>query len=212
MRWFKYEPAAPCRPDVYGEGIFVEHWQLAMREPLEYGDGEENETFASIVSPWDPIARDAIAASSLICWLGTNCGRCFLEQAAKLKAKLDPEDAYSLEWARQNRRMPGWNNHQRTIDVILPAEMIDVRSSEVIEIVVRWLGTARGQRMIRDAEAEIDLTCKEIREQNMAKARARARAADVIERREAFAKMSWEAVTWANKNRLKREKIIRGAP
>lgn len=177
MRWFKYEPAVPCRKDIYGEGIFIEHWQRIMREPVEYGDGYENEKFESIVSPWGPTADDAIATSSLICWLGTNCGRCFLESAEKrIKSGMDPNEAFALTWANENRRMAGWNSHRRTIDALLPAERITIRTSEMIEIVVRWLGSPDGQRLIEGANAEIEQTQKAIREQNMMLARANERA------------------------------------
>ena len=65
-QWFKYEPAVPCRRDIYGEGIFVECWQRSMREPMEYGDGVENERFDCVVSPYGARASDAIAASSRV--------------------------------------------------------------------------------------------------------------------------------------------------
>lgn len=141
MRWFKYEPAVPCRPSVYGEGCFVEQWQISMRRPLQYGDGEPNEQFQSIVSPWEAIADDAIAASSLICWLGTNCGRCFVERSQKrIDEGMSGCEAYALGWANENRRMAGWNGHRRTIQAILPEDRLTLRSVEIVEIIVRWLG------------------------------------------------------------------------
>jgi hypothetical protein len=185
MRWFKYEPFVPCRPDVYGEGIFVEHWQRMMREPLDHGDEEENEKFASIVSPWEPIAADAAAASSLICWLGTNCGRSFLDGAAR-RAKVHPtfekSDAYVLAWANENRRMPGWNRHRRTLDAILPASCITVRAVEIVEITVRWLGSPDGQRLIKGAEAEIEETASQVTAHSAMKMRARNRAVEIVGR------------------------------
>jgi hypothetical protein len=180
MRWFKYEPFVPCRPDVYGEGIFVSHWQSIMRERLEYGYGEENEKFESIVSPWGPIADDAAAASSLICWLGTNCGRAFLDVAKKRSGDMKPEEAFALAWANHNRRMPGWNGHRRIVDAIIPAEKLTLRSVEIVEIVVHWLGAPDGQRLIKGAEAEIEATAREIREQRMMKWRAQETAAKVV--------------------------------
>ncbi|MGY3581390.1 hypothetical protein ACVIGB_000540 [Bradyrhizobium sp. USDA 4341] len=185
MRWFKYEPFVPCRPDVYGEGIFVQHWQRLMREPIEHGDDEENERFASIVSPWEPISADAAAATSLISWLGTNCGRSFLDGATR-RAKQHPElekcDAYVLAWANENRRVPGWNHHRRTLDAILPADHINLRSVEIIEITVRWLGSSDGQRLILEAEAEIEETARQVSEQSAMKARAKVRASELVRR------------------------------
>jgi hypothetical protein len=183
MRWFKYEPIVPCRPDIYGEGIFVSCWQCKMRKPEKYGDGEPNEKFAGIVSPWAPIADDAAAASSFICWLGTNCGRSFLHSASTRMEKLKPCEAYALTWAMENRRLPGWNGHRRTIEAIISADRLTLRSVEIVEIVVRWLGTTDGAAMIKEAELEIEETAKEIREQNMMKARARERAAELVARR-----------------------------
>jgi hypothetical protein len=185
MRWFKYEPFVPSRPDVYGEGIFLEHWQRMMREPIDHGDGEENEKFACIVSPWEPIAADSAAASSLVCWLGTNCGRSFLDGAsrrAKQHSDLERSDAYLLAWANENRRMPGWNRHRRTLDAILPASCITVRAVEIIEITVRWLGSPDGQRLIDGAEAEIEETANQVTAQCAVRARAKDRASEILGR------------------------------
>jgi hypothetical protein len=135
--------------------------------------------FESLMSPLDAQARDAVVASSFICWLGTNVGRSFLEAAKRLLTTAVGEEAYMLVWLSQNRRRAGWNNHRRTIDAILPPDAIDVRALETIEIVLRWLGSFRGQLMIQEAEAEIDLTAAKLREQNQMLARAAWRAAEL---------------------------------
>jgi hypothetical protein len=185
MRWFTYEPIVPCRTDMYGERIFVDHWQRMMREPLRFGDGEPNEKFASIVSPWFPIADDAAAASSFISWLGTSCGRTFLHVASRLaedNPKLTKGQPYVLAWASENQRLPGWNGNRRLIEAILPRDKLALRSIEMVEIVVWWLGSPDGQRLISEAEAEIEETSRQVREQNAIKSRATEHAADLIER------------------------------
>jgi hypothetical protein len=181
MRWFRYEPAVPCRKHVYGEGIFVGQWQAQMRKPMEYGDGEANEQFAAIVSPFDPIAPDAIAASSFICWLGTNIGRCFLTNARRFhqENKLSLEQSYALAWAMEDVRMPGWNHHRRTLQAILPEEHITVRAVEIIGMTVKWLGTPAGQEMIDLAQAEIEETQRQTRERNAMIARTAQRVEEL---------------------------------
>lgn len=179
MRWFKYEPAVPCRPHIYGEGIFVDAWKHCMREPVEFGDGEPNEKFAMMISPFDARAEDAVAASSFICWLGTNCGRSLLEAARRRFAVMEPSEAYVLTWHLHNRRMRGWNHHNRTIDAILPVDLITVRAVEIIEMTVWWLGTPDGAAMIKAANTEIELTQRAIRQRNSMEARAAERAANL---------------------------------
>lgn len=183
MRWFLYEPARPVRPDVYGEGIFVERWQAAMREPMEYGDGLENEAFQAIMSPLDAQARDAIAATSFICWLGTNCGRSYLWQATKLHDNhdLDWDDAYTLAWANLDRREPGINGGMRTMEALMERESITVRAVEVVARIAAWLGSPNGRKMVQAAEHEIELTSREIINRNAMDQRVRARVDQVLE-------------------------------
>lgn len=183
MKWFLYEPAEPCRPSVYGEGIYIEHWQRIMREPIDgYRDFEENERFASIVSPFDPIADDAIAASSFVCWLGTNVGRGFLLRADEMRKKhsLEPEHAYLLAWAIKNERHAGINCSKATLEAILPPNRMTTRAMEVVHKVVRWLGSPDGQRLIKGAEAEIVLTGNAIRDRHMMQARIDERARQIV--------------------------------
>ena len=176
-RWFKYEPIVPCRPNVFGEGIFVEHWQREMRRPVEFGDNLENEYFVSIISPLEARASDAAVASSFICWLGTNVGRGFLHRAGEIAKKLvDRDDAFALAWANWNQRVAGMNHDRRTIEAIVPESHLDTRAIEVVEIIARWLGTPRGQTMIKAAEAEISETHQQLLEQQQMKWRAQERA------------------------------------
>lgn len=188
MRWFTYQPITPCRPSVYGEGIFVRAWGEAMREPVQYGDDEENERFQSIVSPLSARADDAAVASSFICWLGTNCGRCFLaraESAAKdAKAGSSIPDIYLMTWAIENCRESGMNHNRRTIEAILPAEMINYRSAEIIERVALWLGSHHGRKMVVAANAEIELTGKTLLEMRHRQYRAGETAASVLKHEE----------------------------
>lgn len=177
----KHEPERAVRPDVYGEGIFLECWQRHLQITPEYGDGYANERFQCILSDMTPFPtqRDATVAASFIIWLGTNCGNFYLFEAKRRFTHLtdreaDRPDAYLFEWVRQNRRISCVNGGRRTIEALV--EEPTYRDAEVCEVIAHYLGTPEGQAVIAEAEAEIEATRKAINDRNSREARARRRA------------------------------------
>lgn len=172
-----HEPETAVRPSVYGEGIYVEQWKKLLAEVPEYGDGEVDEMFQTILGDLLPVdQRDATAAASFVCWLGTNAGNCFTLYAKRLQDG-GIEQPFLTAWARQNVRRSYINGGKRTVEAILREPTI--RDLEVIEKVAEWLGSPAGAKFVKAAEFEIEETRKAIQEQNQAKLRAANRARDV---------------------------------
>lgn len=186
----KHEPERPARPDVYGEGIFLEAWQRLMATFPKHGDGELNEMFCHVFSNIRGPAkqRQATVAASFIVWLGTNCGREYLRQARLILAYMQVASdhsvrrggswSYSAAWANFDRRHCGINGGNRTIEAILSE--VEVNDVEIVDHLAAWLGSPEGYDFIEEAEAEIEETRKALQERNSMKARAMLRAADLI--------------------------------
>lgn len=177
-----HSPVTPPRKDVYGEGIYVEHWQRYVMSPIEYGEGYANDRFISIFGHLPGIIRnsDATDAAAFVCWLGTNCGRGFLRRGAELAGKLDPQDrdeAFLFAWVAWNVRVAGTNGGRRSADAIIADA--GPRTIEVFEIVAAWLGTPDGRTLVKAAEAEIEETRKAIWARQDMQMRARRRAIDL---------------------------------
>jgi hypothetical protein len=107
--------------------------------------------------------RCATVAASLVCWLGTNVGRGFLEDAAlRAKDTLVCAQAYLMAWALVNTRRSFINAGKRALELMLISEAtpetvpeLSAADYEVAEHVVLWLGGEDGQRFLRLCEAEI---------------------------------------------------------
>lgn len=193
----KHEPLTPCRPDIFGEGIYVEQWRLFLEKMPSNGDGYKNEMFESIFWLAGVNQRVASVAASFFCWLGTNCGQSFLAAAKRdYNEARWPETAhvYLKRWAVENMRHGATNNAGRTIGAMLGKYVrtghalssyhdeseITYRDTEVCEIVAEFLGSSAGQKLIRDAEAEIVETRKQIDERRAMQQRAKCRALGLV--------------------------------
>lgn len=186
----KHEPECATRPEVYGEGIFLEAWQRLMAKHPDHGDGELNEMFCHVFSDIGGPAnqRQATVASSFIAWLGTNCGRDYLRQARvvmeyMLKAshpsvKRCGRWSYLAAWSNYDCRQAGINGGNRTLEAIL--QNVDIHDAEIVDHLVLWLGSPEGQELIEEAEAEIVETQNALRDKNSMKARATLRAAALL--------------------------------
>lgn len=197
-----HEPNRPPRADIYGEVIFAEHWKRLMAQPCDWREEEEGGLLGSILRylPLPISQRDATVAASFICWLGTNCGRCFLSQAkARAGEAADKHErslAYLCQWAVENRRI-GYINHgfraiefwmmdaeesaevNKAVSAIFwrrPKVEVSGRDLEVADAIAMWLGADEGQAFIKAAELEIELTAQAIREHQDAEWRAQRRA------------------------------------
>lgn len=179
----KHEPEAPPRPDVYGEGIFLDAWQRMMAETPEFGDGELNEMFCTVFSEISGPAtqRQATVAATFVAWLGCNWGKCYIlgaqDRCKGLARDLWPQ-AYLSEWTWQNKRVACVNSGRRTIEAML--ESPTIHDLEIADHLAVFLGSNRGQRFISDAEAEIKETQVSLRAVNSMKGRAMVRAANLV--------------------------------
>lgn len=172
-------PVVPCRPSVFGEGIYVECWQRFLAADFDEKE-YPNDRFISIFYLGRAITpKDATDAAAFICWLGTNCGRSFIHKAEQIYSKLnDRESAYALAWSEQNVRHAYINGGIRTLEAIIKDPTVS--TIEVFESCARWLGTADGQELIREAEAEILETRKFLENKNSMRARAAQRASEIM--------------------------------
>ena len=110
--------------------------------------------------------REATVAASVICWLGTNCGRFFLNNGRRLASRgnLSKEDALLAKWAMCNRRQIATNCGLRALELMLLTDE-DVRLNrlcqptntdyETAEQVLAWLGRAAGHAFLKHCEMEI---------------------------------------------------------
>ena len=181
----KFEPIRPCRPDIYGEGIFVRLWrEYAMAIP-RWADGDET-VFTHLLMdlPGEPTQRDATVATSFMCWLGTNIGNAFLVGCER-HAKTDSDRCrvHAGVWAWENRRRRGINAGRRLSDAIL-GDCVSARDLEVLEVMAAWLGTKDGLTLVAQAQEEINAVHCHLRETSPAKVRAMRTALDILEGRQ----------------------------
>lgn len=166
-RPLQHTPARPPRAGIRGENLFANRWAELMageecwnsgRTPLECVLG----SYGAVVRQ-----REATVAASIVCWLGTNMGRCLLDQARRLTAggALWDGDAYVAAWAVHNQRKRSVNGGARALELMLQTTVQDAaarlpRASaddyEVAEHVMRWLGTRDGQAFLNRCETELD--------------------------------------------------------
>jgi hypothetical protein len=164
LNQFSHQPMRPPRKGMIGENVFHAEWSRltadtgAMNSP-------PNEAFADILGchPFRLSERTATVAASLVCWLGTNLGRCFLESGAKLvKTQTCPQSAYLMAWASHNARNSCVNSGRRTLEACLMTDVephrrpeLSANDYEAAEHVVMWLGTDKGQQFLKACEKEI---------------------------------------------------------
>lgn len=174
----KHEPIRPPRAKRIGEEVFAASWRELMQKPLPFDEYEApNKWLSEILHkvPEPLCQRHADAAASLICWLGTNCGLSFIDQAKRIEAKLPgygSVQAWRFAWASKNCRSPGCNHGFRTIEFLLAPEdhygnngmygygllrapELSVIDYEVMDCVVEWLAMGEGREFIADCEREI---------------------------------------------------------
>jgi hypothetical protein len=109
--------------------------------------------------------RAASVAASMICWLGTNVGKCFLMLGAEIRNSTSCLDAYAAAWGASNLRKFGMNSGARQIEFLVRSHddqnqnvfpEVSVRDLEVLEQVAIWLGREEGQAFLQGCEDEIE--------------------------------------------------------
>lgn len=165
-----HSPIRPPRESHHGEQVFSEKWaELMQRMPGMYDDYSTNVILQQILHAGDSLTqRMATVAASFVVWLGTNCGRGFIDTARRrAKEGMMREQAFIAEWAIENHRHTWMNSGFRVIEYILatPDCMINGQlkycpdysadDCEVIEKVAYWLGSSDGEAFIASCEKEI---------------------------------------------------------
>lgn len=164
-----HEPIREARKDVIGEVVMIANWKTFMSEEvLRAYDHWEMVPPLFHILPCDLNQRAATVAASFIRWIGTNCGRSFLDQGQKMMGA-HRENGYLLAWTLENQRKSG----ARTIDYVLsPATnyaptspcwssglkekpFITDTDCEVIESIACWLGSPDGQHYLATSESHI---------------------------------------------------------
>lgn len=177
---FLHEPEVPPRDGMIGEQVFAASWKRRMKALYDvWGHGDEidrlNPHFRGVLGhfPYEISQADATIAASMVKWLGTNVGRCFIETAMK-----DPSEEGVLKaWAVENVSKP-WLSYGRTpIDNILMTagdieansrrglltavftsipDRKSVRAIGVCNHIALWLGSGEGRRFVRRCLAAAD--------------------------------------------------------
>ena len=177
----KHEPLYPPRTDVYAEGIFLHHWQVVAASRGTHIHDEAETMFDAIFwyTPRESKQRMATVVATFVSWLGCNCGRCFLELAAKKSEgqyRYDKERTYIGVWAAENMRNPGTNSTIRYVESILAEDqtrdkwtggilkrpVLSVYDLEAIDTFVVWLANERGQEFLKDVNEEIKITSEAV--------------------------------------------------
>lgn len=166
------------RQTYLGEQLFLETWQdLAEQEVCRY-DGRIFTQLQTMFNEhrWPAEQLEATVAASVLCWLGTNCGQSFLNEAKQLAdtlSGLDAADAYLMRWATENARRNYINRGIRVLESLLTpaAQLQDCeggyflvarqveapsgRAYEAAEHVIRWLATEHGQQFLAKSNERV---------------------------------------------------------
>lgn len=112
--------------------------------------------------------QDKKVIASFICWLPSNVGCCFIQDAFNFHKNnnLKYKDAFQLSWNKTNKRSLGINNTYRILEYLLAShekldcdrglinfkpESISCLDYEIIEHLVDWLSTKKGYIFIAEA-------------------------------------------------------------
>lgn len=167
-----HKPLNGPRQDITHEVILTQAWSVLASRACDTPSSplELDEPRSVLVDVLDQLPgcvsqRDATVCATFICWLGSNRGRGFLMHADRLAAEypmMGRDTAYGLAWMKENRRMRSIDMGCRILDLILyntdpQLESLDgpeVRDTEVVEHLVYWLASAKGQRFLKTTKEE----------------------------------------------------------
>lgn len=149
-----------------GEVVFATEWKKLM-ETIHDLSIHDDETMLSSVLRFLPehvTQHHASLAASLIVWLGTNCGTCFLGTAKRIadsKAFISKSDAYLAAWSVENKRDRGINSGGRMTEHFMYGNLVpedrqpppaSVEDYEVLDRVAQWLGSDDGHKFLLRCE------------------------------------------------------------
>lgn len=164
---FEHNPIRPAREGVIGEIVFQREWQSLMLEPVNYDDADPSNPMLSLILEPCPFLlhqRHATVAASLVRWLGSNNGQGLLHSARAMAEVLGGEhnrsNAYLAAWAIDSKRHSSVNGGVRSVEGFLTAPdetscFYDADDLEVIETVMYWLGSDRGQKFLTKCDEGI---------------------------------------------------------
>jgi hypothetical protein len=199
----RHEPMRPPRKGHDGEQVYASMWAAMMAEQWvdEWFNGDEPTPLECVLSDMNMKLeqRHATVVATVVCWLGCNMGMALVRRAqSEVSAgRWDEHHAYLLAWTLENRRVPYVNSGIRLVEYMLtPAEdckparsiidtgikklpALSAEDLEVIDHVMLWLPTERGQLFIRQCEREIErLRDEERRRRHAEHLRLRERAGE----------------------------------
>jgi len=153
----------PARNDI-GERVYARRWSELMSRDVGVMDRTPLEKVL-VSYPYEVDQQAAHLAASFITWLGTNCGRSFLETAKEFEsARTIRSFAYLAAWSVHNARSIGFNSNARQIEFLIRTQEqmeknifseVSVRDLEAADQVALWLGSDDGQEFIAACEKEI---------------------------------------------------------
>ncbi|MHD0644445.1 hypothetical protein ACYPKM_02260 [Pseudomonas aeruginosa] len=164
---FDHTPIRPAREGVIGEIVFQREWQNLMSEPVNDDDADPSNPMLSLIleqCPFMLLQRHATVAASLVRWLGSNNGQGLLHSARAMAEVLGGEhnrsNAYLAAWAIDSKRHSSVNGGVRSVEGFLTAPgetscFYDADDLEVIETVMYWLGSDRGQKFLTKCDEGI---------------------------------------------------------
>lgn len=176
LRKLQHKPIQPPRKGHLGEQVYASMWEAFMtRPPAESWDAPSPIEEVMWNSLQQITQRHASVLASVVCWLGTNCGNCMLQQAEKEREaeRWDADKCYLLSWTLQNRRRLGVNSGVRTIETLLAPPDTVVRTMrlgephlkvqpalsaedlEAVDHLMLWLAEPAGRAFVTQCEAEI---------------------------------------------------------
>lgn len=160
----KHVPIRPAR-NMTEEQVFSRHWKELMESRETYESGMIGRILLGY--PYKIDQRVSSVLASMICWLGTNVGRGFLDLGAQIRqcCLARVRYPYLAAWAECNARIFGMNSRARQIEFLTRTEEdlekdvfqeVSVRDLEAVEQLCMWLGTDEGQAFVAGCEAEIE--------------------------------------------------------
>jgi hypothetical protein len=159
----KHVPIRPAR-NMIEEQVFARRWEALMKPSrLPY----ESSMIARILIgyPYGIDQRVASVLASLICWLGTNVGKSFLDTGRQIRENVPLiRFPYLAAWGECNARIFGMNSRARQIEFLTRTQddmdrdvfqEVSVKDLEALEQLCMWLGSNDGLEFVAGCEAEI---------------------------------------------------------
>lgn len=161
-----HKPLHPPRAGHIGEQVYASMWTALLSARAEkinpYDDFVDPLAIILEHFPKTIAQRHATVCASVVCWLGTVCGRGVIYQARRIaeRGEFSTEDSFLIAWTLENCRRGFVNRGGRTLEFLLtPSHKQNDGPSaddyEVAEHLARWLGCPDGEMFVASCEDEI---------------------------------------------------------